>query len=347
MGIKERQKHGVTYYVVRYGLHYNADGHARYKERWFRHKPDAVLFDHSQHGQPVTNIEAATIRDLADVWQDLHVSALALRTRNDYRTQLERRILPYLGAAKVQRLEPGQVSAWLRDIGRKHPRSANKALGALKAMMRWGRANGYTTNRAVDDVKYLRTPASAGANPKTPAEVLEIANRQSNLRDRTIVMLAAYSGLRFSEIRAITWADIDMDAATVNVERSIDADGNTKPTKTYETRLVPILTPGMDALKEWREAATSGGLVFTTRAGNAIGQSWHKTVKQVTGHPIMLHELRDTYASILIAAGVGEVELTMWLGHSDISVTRKHYGRIYAKRQITMAAKANAILADL
>ena len=348
MGIKRRQRRGKHYYVVTYGLHHTEDGKPRYHERWLHTRADAIAFEREHGGQPRQAIEQATIRDLAEEWQRLHVSTLSKRTQRDYQTQLKRRILPHLGAVKVQRLQPAQVGAWLRTIGVQHPRSANKALGALKAMIRWGRANGYTTNRAADDIKKLKQPPVEQANPHTPQEVKDLAEAMHSLRDRTIIYLAAYSGLRFSELRALHWDAIILDDEVAHVNWAMDADRSLKPTKNERRRSVPVLEPGVDALREWWSASgePAEGLLFTTREGRALPHDWYRNVREVVGRPVKLHELRDTYASLLIAAGVSELELTLWLGHTSVELTLQRYAKLFAPRKAKLARAANRLLRD-
>lgn len=348
--MKQRTKRGTDYYVVTYGLHHTDDGKPRYHERWFRTRSEAIAFDREHGGQPQQAVEQATVRDLAEEWQRLHVTPnLSRRTQRDYQTQLSRRILPHLGAVKVQRLQPAQIGAWLRGIGQQNPRSANKALGVLKSMLRWGRANGYTTTRAADDIKRLKQPQVEAANPHTPQEVRDLAEAMRSLRDRTIIYLAAYSGLRFSELRALHWDAVDLDSAVVHVNWSMDVDRSLKETKSERRRSVPVLDPGVDALRLWCESVgePSEGFVFVTKDGRPLRHDWYKSVREVVGRPVKLHELRDTYASILIAAGVGELELTLWLGHTSVELTRRRYARLFAPRKAKLAQAANDLLRDL
>lgn len=347
MGLKRRTKNGTRYWVVTYGLHHADNGKPRYRERWFRRRDEAQRFDMSQQEVPQQAIDTATVANLADVWLTEHVTGLSQRTQRDYRLQVEKRINPHLGGTKVERLTPRQVTTWLKTIGTEHTRSANKALGVLKAMLRWGRANGYTTTRAADDVKRLKAPPPKAANPWTPAEVEELAEAMPGLRDRTIIYLAAYSGLRFSELRALRWQDVDLDEGVVHVAHSLDLDGSLKPPKSHQERSLPILRPGLAALREWRDATTGTDFIFRTRHGGTLSKDWYKTVHQVTGRRVYLHELRDTYASILIAAGIGEMELTMWLGHTSVELTRRRYARLYASRQSQIADAANRVIDTL
>src|SRR5262249_29057485 len=72
-------------------------------------------------------------------------------------------------------------------------------------------------------------------------------------RWRVAFGLAAYAGLRLGEIRGLRWQDVDLDAGTVTVRRSLLTDGTAKPPKTKAgERVVPILPALRRLLVEWK-----------------------------------------------------------------------------------------------
>jgi integrase len=353
MALIETTKDGRPLYRVRWDYRRDPDtGKQTFQERRFRNKRQAVDFERQNKAGVTVVTERITVAQLATLWFAQHVDVnLELRTRSDYRTQYEQRIKPRLGNKRVANLTPAMISQWQDRMSGEGvgARTANKSLDALKAMIRWGRSKGYCANQLVDDTRRLKQPKPKAANPYTPAEVDRIANGCKHLRDATMIRVAAYSGLRWSELRAIQWNDIDWDAETIELTRSVDLDRSMKSTKSDKHRVVPVLEPGMRALREWREQGPNTVLVFSNRYGRPLANKewWERVqkIREACGIPFDLHELRDTYASILIASGIGEAELTMWLGHESIQTTINRYGKLFAKRKATLKAKANAALA--
>lgn len=248
------------------------------------------------------------------------------------------------------------ITRWMQQLmaAGHSPASINKALVALKAMNRWARGQGLSENRSFDDVRKLPVPAAKPARAYTPDEIDRIADSCDLLRDRTMILVAAYSGMRWSELVALRWTDIDLDRALVVVSRAADLANATKAPKSGKPRTIALLDPAVNALRKWRDYATSDGIVFPSKRGTPLGTSWYKPrgplgrARAASGIHFEPHQLRDTYVSILIASGeVSELALSLVVGHSSLQTTKKHYADQYEARTAQIAHAANAVLAGM
>lgn len=353
MAIIKSTKDGRPQYRVRWNYRRDENGKQVYDERRFASKAAASKFDREKDAATTADTERITVAQLADRWLHDHVDlALQMRTRLDYHSQVRLRIKPYLGRKRVTLLTPRVVSdwqKWMRDQGTSN-KTANRSLDALRAMIRWGRSSGYCANRMIDDTRKLKVNPPKPANPYTPAQVKQITDGCKRMIDAAMIGLAAYSGLRWSELRGLKWADIDFDKRTINLTRSIDADQSEKETKSGRERIVPVLKPGMKYLRDWQKVAPDTDLVFTSRSGGPVSKRWYTDhapgIRAACGIDFDLHELRDTYASILIAADIGEAQLTLWLGHRSIQTTLAKYGKLFESRRTALAARADELLAS-
>lgn len=70
-------------------------------------------------------------------------------------------------------------------------------------------------------------------------------------------------------------------------------------------------------------------------------------IRELSGIHFDLHEMRDTYASILIQTGVDSSELTLWLGHRSIQTTLDRYAALFPSRRRAALAMANERLRSL
>lgn len=387
MALITTQQDGRPLYRVRWNYR-TEGGREAFDERKFRSKTEARAFEKRITAATSSSTERVTVSELAEAWLELHVTNRSLRTQKDYRAQVELRIKPFLGTKRCARLTPATIAEWQRWMltqervvstrsrdgkgrlvreqvrAKTGPAVANKSLAVLRAMLRWGRSVGMTETRAADDARPLPQQAPAPARPYAPDEVARIAAGCELLRDSTLIYVAAYSGLRWSELCALEWDDIDFDAETIDLRRSLDIDRRTKSTKSDRERIVPLLAPGMTALREWREHAPHGvDLVFPDETGGPLSSNWYRhdrTMDEVTtddrnlgrirkacGIHFEMHQLRDTYASILIQSGIGDAELTLWLGHRSTQTTIRRYGKLFEKRKAALASKANELLATL
>jgi integrase len=95
-------------------------------------------------------------------------------------------------------------------------------------------------------------------------------------RWRTALGLAGYAGLRLGEVRALTWADIDFEAGTLSVRRSLLPDGTAKEPKTEAgIRTVPMLPALRRLLLTWKLRSPytqPGALVVATADGKAVSE---------------------------------------------------------------------------
>jgi integrase len=394
MALITTSRNGRTIYRVRWNYR-TVNGREVFDEKDFGSKGDARAFEKRVTAMTTRSTERINVAELASAWLVGHVAAVdhdgnrrcSKRTEKDYREQLSLRILPALGHMRCARLTPAVVAKWQQDmlatertirvrerdangrlirVDRTAPTSAaavNKSLAVLKAMVRWGRGQGLTDTRAVDDVRPLPQPRPKAARPYDPDEIDRIAAGCELLRDATLVYVAAYTGLRWSELCALEWGDIDLRGATIELTRALDMDRTTKSPKSGADRIVPVLEPGIDALRRWREHAPDTALVFPDENGGPLRSNWYRhdrstseitaedrnlgRIRKTCGIHFEPHQLRDTYASLLIQSGIGEAELTLWLGHRSIETTLRRYGKLFERRKAALAIKANELIGTL
>lgn len=169
-------------------------------------------------------------------------------------------------------------------------------------------------------------------------------------RDRAAIGLAAYAGLRIGEVRALHWAEVDFDAATITVLRSCMEDGSFKEPKSEAgVRTVPML-PALRALLV--PLARFDGLVIATQHGrensNSEGENYYSPGRPVqernlrrsldaakqragmdgTDARLSWHSLRHSFGSYLAT----ELELPATtvariMGHADAGFTLRAYAR--------------------
>ncbi len=355
MALVTTTRRGKPYYIVRWGYYTDENGRQRSRERGFRDRGEALRFDQAVSSGAAAPTGSVTIAQLVDYWLQRHVEPnLQLRTVIDYRGAMNNHVLPHLGRMKAAKLTPRDISKWQSTLVATgaSPSIANKALRVLKSALRWARSQGLTECRAADDARRVPQPEPEEANPYTPEQVAAIAAAAPLMRDATLLLTAAYSGLRWSELAALEWDAVDLKAGTIEVRQALDADRTMKAPKTRRgLRTVPVMQQGIDALKQWRIASPPTPLVFPNEHGRPLGRNWRarnlEDIRKRSGIHVQLHQLRDTYASLLIAAGIEPAELTMWLGHSSMDVTLRHYGRLLHRRKLVLVEKANDLVRDL
>jgi integrase len=184
----------------------------------------------------------------------------------------------------------------------------------------------------------------------SPDEMPELLRRLEGHRLHSLVSLAISTGARRGELLALQWDDIDLQRATMRVERSLGETARelyVKSTKTTHGRrrigldddIVAILQQHRRRQNEERLALGLGAargkdLVFANAKGEPLSPDtvsrdfWR--LRKALGLPeTSLRGLRHTHASVCLAARVDTVTTSRRLGHSRPSTTMDLYGHLF------------------
>jgi integrase len=232
-------------------------------------------------------------------------------------------------------LTPALLEDAIADAARVAPRQAQLALGTVKQVLRDAMKRGQRVDPALLDV---RAPGYEEREPVflSAAEVEHLASWCAEPR---LIVFAALSGLRLGEVLALRDTDVDVEEGYVLVRRAT-RKGVEGRTKTRKRRRVYLCARALKALREQLLARRPNphGLVFPSPRSDSAWNSdnfradvFAKAVKRAaaTAEParrgdferVDFHDLRHTFASLMIAAGANPLQLAEALGHSD------HYGR--------------------
>jgi integrase len=301
-----------------------------------------------EHVDPAKLILAEYLDRWEQGWAALQVGP---KTRERYVELLRLHVRPHIGALPLHKLQPvhlAELYAKLlstglsaRTVGHVH-RCLHKALIV-----------------AVEWNLLARNPAAIAKPPKVQAREIEIITVEQAqkllrcLRGRAlypIIMLALATGMRRGELLALRWCDVDLDAGTAQVARSLEqtkAGLRFKEPKTkHGRRSIKLSASVVAELKaHWKQQqerrlklgqgrAVEGDLVFpswdgTVRSPNATTREWVRALAEFKLPAISLHALRHTHASQLIAAGMDPVAISRRLGHASPTITLNVYGHLF------------------
>ena len=155
---------------------------------------------------------------------------------------------------------------------------------------------------------------------------------------KMLVVIAAHTGARFSEILGLTWDDIDFEAKTVSISKTWLY--KLKPpvfgeTKNKKRRVILVSDDLLDFIKEIETHQELNGskidrIINAPCSSNAVNKYLRKVQTQtgVTENQITLHGMRHTHASLLIYADVNIMLIAERLGHKDVTVTQTVYSHV-------------------
>jgi integrase len=188
----------------------------------------------------------------------------------------------------------------------------------------------------VNPTRGLALPAVSGARERiAPAPEAQALLAALPELERGLWMTAMLAGLRRGELQALRWLDVDFERGVICVEGSWDAKvGPVAPKSRAGRRRVPLTAPLRRQLMVHRLATGRSGsdLVFGRGRARAFTQAAVERARvawrRADLNPIGLHECRHTYAALMIAAGVNAKALSVYMGHSSITVTLDRYGHL-------------------
>lgn len=304
----------------------------------------------------VSNARGMTLGDYLKNWIEALPDQVEAKTASWYRWAAQKHIVPVLGKVALERVTPLDVGQLLTDkrasgAGSTTIRAIRVTLG--KAMGDAARKGLIPTNpvAVADRPKATRTDVTIKV--WTPEAIGAFVETIRDDRLSALWRTAAMTGLRRSELCALTWPDLDLDQASLAVRQAVvmvDGHPHLKAPKTAKSRRsVDLDRNSVTVLKQWRrrqieerllasEAWGGGDWVFTDQLGHPVNPEWvgkrFRTLVVQSGLPtITMRQLRHSHATALLRAGVHPKVVQERLGHSSIGITLDIYSSVLPTMQ--------------
>ena len=320
---------------------------------------------------------AETVGEWAERW--LEQGQWRPTTARDYGSKVRSLILPRWGTTPIGEVRREDVRAWTTELASEGRSSATvrHAAGTFSRILDLAAESGALVVNPCLRLR-LRTPRQADIRPLTVDEVETLASAierpdfppgghgagypASRLCRPDLalwVRLAAYCGLRAGELGALRRGRIDLDGRSLRVEESLADSAGTLSfgaPKSGKARSVPLPATLIPALRRHLASRVEAGataLVFTDseggpiRHGNLYRHHFRPAVERA-GLPadLRFHDLRHTYAALLIAAGAHPRAIMERMGHSSITVTLGTYGHLLPTVEQELAARLDDVLSS-
>ena len=170
----------------------------------------------------------------------------------------------------------------------------------------------------------------------TPNEIKPLLDAEENPKYRTLFMLAIMSGARQGELLGLKWSDVDWENCQINIQRTFNNQRWYKPKTKASHRKIDLGPVMMRELKKWRLACPPNALdlIFATNDGGPMCRStmirhfFNPALKKAGLSKIRFHDLRHTYASLLIDQGENIKYIQSQLGHSSPTMTLDIYAHL-------------------
>jgi integrase len=316
-----------------------------------------------------------TLNEVIRQWLDLVRDDLSPSTVRGYQRIIRSYINPTIGKVSLAKLRTDQLDRFysqLRDEGGQSGGPLSPATvrqthavirRALNQAMRWG---WITTNPA----SLARPPRvrTRALNPPGPDDVLRLV-AETELTDPDLacfLLLAATTGARRGELCALRWSDLDLNAASLTISRSIvETQGASlieKDTKTHSSRRIALDSGSIAALTDHkdrcRQKARSCGTRLAESAHvfspdpdgehpwvpNEVTKQFIRIRRSIGLDSVRLHDLRHFTATRLLSEGVPVRTVSGRLGHANAATTLGVYAHFVEESDRDAAEKIGSIL---
>lgn len=301
------------------------------------------------------------------------------KTRHDRETHMRAYVTPRIGNLQLQVLNGDHLTEMYDDLAvRGRTRRPDPELGmglspttirrihtqlhkAFADAIRWGLLQHNPCDRAdppsANDVK---ARALASRQVFDWSQLRRFVDTASNDRLCAMWHLFAVTGMRRSEMAALRWAHVDLDARMISVVRAAVEDGGQViermlPKSSSSRRAIELDDYDVEVLRQHRkrqlvERLQAGAawhdddLVFTSTVGGRIyppdiSRAFHRLTDQAGLPRIRLHDIRHTHATLLLKAGENTKVVTERLGHSTTAYTQDAYQHVLPGMQRAAAGR--------
>lgn len=228
-------------------------------------------------------------------------------------------LIPFFGKMQLEKIKNFEIEKYkARKIADGlHPKTVNNHLTVLRTSLL--SAVDWELLKDLPAVKWLKIPPQ-----KFDFLTLEESERLINAADgvwRDLIEIALGTGLRFGELMALNWKNIDMDNREIAISQAFSRGVLGSP-KNNRIRRVPMTARVYEILEKNQRRQN---YIFEGNPNQiACIKKLHRICRKAGLRKIGWHTLRHTFASHLAQSGANLVAIQNLLGHSDIRTTMRY-----------------------
>lgn len=307
---------------------------------------------------------STTVNEWMQFWMQNCTANIRHSTRSSYEAAINNHINRVLGNIKLEELTTDDIQLFINSliIGYQIPdslqaKTIHNIHGVLHKALSVAVARNYILKNPADAVILPKIEREL-PKPLNDKQLSELLNRIANHPKKNLILFALYTGLRESEIIALTWNCFNADEKTLLVYRQLTKNKKTKKyyfsgVKNSKSRTLTLPDIAVQILLDIQSSLSSysdDGFIFTNKFNSfytpaAVYNSFKKIMKSIGYPDTRFHDLRHTYAVLSLKAGVDVKTLQYNMGHYSAAFTLDVYGHCLNEMRVHGAEKLNTYLA--
>jgi integrase len=306
-----------------------------------------------------------TVAEHLNQWLDGYVKTnCSLRTFDGYKSIVEHHLIPALGHIKLKSLQAPAIQAYYgRACETLSARTVHHQHRVLSQSLKYAVRQGYLGRNPAEFVD-PPSPQKKAMRTLTQAEVEVLFDTAADNHYYPVIYTAVSTGLRQAELLGLRWRDIDLDMLSISVSQVLYKRHGVcqfKEPKTSHSRRRVAMTPKLALfLRDYRtereslyrqsgKELTLDSLVFGSPEGESLDPSvlshdFHRIVKRAGLEHVRFHDLRHTFASLMLLRGAKPKVISEALGHSSVAFTMDTYSHIIEGMQEDAMALLDEVL---
>jgi integrase len=306
-----------------------------------------------------------TIAEHLNSWLNGYVKTnCSPRTLDGYQSIINNHLIPAFGGLQLKQLTPHVIQSYYgKACGKLSHRTVHHQHRVLSESLKYAVRQEYLGRNPCDLVD-PPTPYKKIMRTMTPGEVETLLNVAKDSYYYPIIYTAISSGLRQAELLGLRWRDLDLDMLSISVNQVLYKRGGKtefKEPKTAHSRRRVAMTPKLAAFLrtfkanrevfalEMDKILSLDALVFTSITGEPLNPSvlthnFHKLTGKAGLAGVRFHDLRHSFASLMLLRGAKPKVISEALGHSSVAFTMDVYSHIIEGMQDDAMALLDEVL---
>jgi integrase len=271
--------------------------------------------------------------ELAKEWFEIIKKEVKKSTLEDYRYSMNRHVLPRFGNTPIGEISYMDIRKFVGALECSHKRK-NNVLVPMRSVLKMAFLEEIIDQNPMDRVKNVKV-TKPDIYPLSMEEVKLVLDNVSP-RFRNFFIVAFFTGMRFGEMAALKWKNVDFRRGVIKVRETLVMGETGSPKTKKSVREVLMLPPVVEAIRDQMKVTMGKSeYVFLNQYGKPVlpmptnFHVWKPALKKAVLEPRSLYQTRHTFATLMLDAGEHPGWVQKMMGHETMQmIYEKYYSHI-------------------